>query len=126
MARPPATAHHRRTARRLGYGPPPGYGPTTGLRPATRIRACAGLRHRRRTIGPPPGSRSLKPGIIPLRPLTLSDIFNGAVGYIRANPKATLGLTAIVVVVMQIVTRIAFFGPLAALRQVREPTGPAS
>ena len=57
---------------------------------------------------------ALKPGIIPLRPLSLSDIFNGAVGYIRTNPKATLGLSALVVVVMQIITRIAFFGPLAA------------
>lgn len=35
-------------------------------------------------------------------------------GYVRANPKATLGLTAIVVVVVQIVTKVAFFGPLAA------------
>lgn len=57
---------------------------------------------------------AVKPGIIPLRPLTLGDIFNGAVGYVRANPKATLGLTAIVVVIMQIVTKVAFFGPLAA------------
>lgn len=46
--------------------------------------------------------------------MTLGDIFNGAVGYIRANPKATLGLTAIVVVSMQIITKFAFFGPLAA------------
>ncbi|WP_261864883.1 hypothetical protein, partial [Mycobacterium montefiorense] len=55
-----------------------------------------------------------KPGIIPLRPLSLSDIFNGAVGYIRTNPKATLGLTAIVVVVMQIISLIATVGPVAA------------
>lgn len=52
----------------------------------------------------------LKPGIIPLRPLTLGDIFNGAVGYIRANPKATLGLTAIVVIAMQIITKAAVLG----------------
>nr|VTO96024.1 hypothetical protein BIN_B_01307 [Mycobacterium riyadhense] len=56
----------------------------------------------------------MKPGIIPLRPLTLSDIFNGAVGYIRANPKATLGLTAIVVVIMQVITLAATLGPLVA------------
>jgi len=64
--------------------------------------------------GPPPGygPPPYKPGIIPLRPLTLSEIFNGAVGYIRTNPKATLGLTAVVVVVMQIITLIAFTGPL--------------
>ncbi|OIN78274.1 DUF3824 domain-containing protein [Mycobacterium malmoense] len=84
------------------YGPPPGYGSPFGY-------------------GPPPGSQygppvpgAVKPGIIPLRPLTLSDIFNGAVGYIRANPGPTLGLTAMVVVVMQIVSLVATLGPLAA------------
>ena len=65
--------------------------------------------------GPPPGygPPPYKPGIIPLRPLTLSEIFNGGVGYIRTNPKATLGLTAAVVVVMQVFTLITFTGPLA-------------
>jgi hypothetical protein len=61
---------------------------------------------------------AVKPGIIPLRPLTLSDIFNGAVGYIRANPKATLGLTATVVVLMQIVSLLATLGPLAAYDRI--------
>lgn len=84
-----------------GYPPPPGYGAPPGYGPPP-------------TFGPPPGYGTVKPGIIPLRPLTLGDIFNGAVGYVRANPKATLGLTAIVVVVMQIITKVAFFGPLAA------------
>jgi hypothetical protein len=51
--------------------------------------------------------------------LTLSDIFNGAVGYIRANPKATLGLTAIVVVIMQIITLVATIGPLTAASRLR-------
>ncbi|MBU3750875.1 MAG: hypothetical protein FGM52_10570 [Mycobacterium sp.] len=37
--------------------------------------------------------------MIALRPLSLSDIFNGAVGYVRANPKPTLGLTTVVVLV---------------------------
>jgi hypothetical protein len=61
---------------------------------------------------------ALKPGIIPLRPLTLSDIFNGAVGFIRANPRATLGLTAMVVVVMQLISMLATFGPLAAYGRI--------
>ncbi|WP_144208382.1 hypothetical protein [Mycobacterium tilburgii] len=95
-----------------GYGPPPGYGPRYGLQPG---------------YGAPPGygaapgygpaqqiPDAIKPGIIPLRPLTLSDIFNGTVGYIRTNPKATLGLTAIVVMLMQIVSLIATVGPVAA------------
>jgi hypothetical protein len=67
----------------------------------------------------------LKPGIIPLRPLTLSEIFNGSVGYIRANPKATLGLTAMVVVVMQIISLAATVGPLATYRvSTDQPDGP--
>jgi hypothetical protein len=52
--------------------------------------------------------------VIPLRPLSLSDIFNGAVAYIRANPKATLGLTTIVVVATQIIALILQAAPLAA------------
>lgn len=90
-----------------GYPPPPGYGVPPGYGPPPGYGAP-------RTYGSPPGYGTVKPGIIPLRPLTLGDIFNGAVGYVRANPKATLGLTAIVVVIMQIITKVAFFGPLAA------------
>ena len=60
-------------------------------------------------------SVALRPGIIPLRPLTLSDIFNGAVIYIRTNPKATLGLTTVVVVVSQVIVLALQAGPLAAL-----------
>jgi hypothetical protein len=54
-----------------------------------------------------------KPGVIPLRPLSLSDIFNGAVAYIRANPKATLGLTTVVVVAAQLLALALTVGPLA-------------
>ena len=71
---------------------PPGYGPLPG----------------------PPYGQAAKPGIIPLRPLTLSEIFNGAVGYVRSNPRATLGLTAIVVVLMNLITLVATLSPLAA------------
>ena len=67
---------------------------------------------------PPPGygvaPPALKPGVIPLRPLTLTDILNGAIAYIRANPKATLGLTTVVVVIAQIISLILQVGPLAA------------
>ena len=61
---------------------------------------------------------ALKPGVIPLRPLSLSDIFDGAVAYIRANPKATLGLTTVVVVAAQILTLILQVGPLAVTGQL--------
>ncbi|BBY19140.1 hypothetical protein MLIT_47320 [Mycolicibacterium litorale] len=78
-----------------GY-PPPGYQP--GYPPPPQGYSPAGV---------------LKPGVIPLRPLGLSDIFNGAVNYIRRNPKATLGLTAIVVVTAQLIALILqILGPL--------------
>ena len=56
-----------------------------------------------------------KPGIIPLRPLSLGDLFNGAVGYIRANPKASLGLTTVVVVITQILALILQLGPIISM-----------
>lgn len=82
-----------------GY-PPPGYGPPQLTGP-----------YGSPPMGLPP---ALKPGIIPLRPLSLSDIFNASVAYIRANPKATLGLTTIVVVVAQVLALLIQVGPLAA------------
>jgi hypothetical protein len=96
-----------------GYGPPPGYSgyPPPGYQ----------------VPGYPPGypvaPMDLKPGVIPLRPLSLSDIFNGAVLYVRRNPKATLGLTAIVVVIAQVLGLILQVGPLAALGQLSELRG---
>ncbi|GAA2229572.1 hypothetical protein GCM10010413_27960 [Promicromonospora sukumoe] len=51
--------------------------------------------------GPVPGYRPAadKPGIVPLRPLTLGELYDGAFGAVRHNPAVTLGLTAIIVVV---------------------------
>lgn len=74
-----------------GYAayPPPGYGgyPPPGYPPPG--------------YGPPGNTVGWgwKPGVIPLGPLSLSEIFNGAIGYIRANPKATLGLTTVIVAI---------------------------
>ncbi|GLX98486.1 hypothetical protein [Herbidospora sp. NBRC 101105] len=62
------------------------------------------------------GAPVLKPGIIPLRPLQMSDMYNGAVSFIRANPKATLGLSALVVTVAEIITlaiQLPMFGAVA-------------
>lgn len=43
-----------------------------------------------------------KPGIVPLRPLQLGDILDGAVKAIRFNPKSMVGLSAIVLAVFLI------------------------
>ncbi len=37
-----------------------------------------------------------QPGVVPLRPLTLGDILGGALQTVRANPKATVGIAAVV------------------------------
>ncbi|MCH9730464.1 MAG: hypothetical protein K0U84_12460 [Actinomycetia bacterium] len=103
-----------------GYGtpgyPPPGYG-TPGYPPAGY--GTPGY--------PPPGYGTLppaiKPGVVPLRPLSLSDMFNGAVAYIRANPKATLGLATIVVVATQLLTLVASLLPFAFTGQLAQAMG---
>ncbi|UJP39517.1 hypothetical protein [Cellulomonas palmilytica] len=66
-----------------GYGPtPPGYGPTApGYGPAG---------------WQPPAAR---PGIIPLRPLNLGEILDGAFRAVRANPAVMFGLSFAVVAV---------------------------
>ena len=100
-----------------GYGaPPPGYGAPGGYPPPGYPPPGYPPPGYPPPGYPPPGygaPPALKPGVIPLRPLSLSDIFNGAVGYIRANPKATLGLTTIVVLAAQLLTLVLTIGPFA-------------
>ena len=61
--------------------------------------------------GPPPpgpgpryGTAAPKPGVIPLRPLGLGEILDGSFATIRRNPKATLGIAAIVVTISAVIT----------------------
>ena len=104
-----------------GYFPPPSYPPhgyvpypPPSYPPAAGYGFPSGY-----GTAPPRGFGIRAPGIIPLRPLSLTDIFNGAASYIRTNVKATLGLTAIVVVSTQIITLIGTAGPLAAATRLR-------
>lgn len=55
-----------------------------------------------------PGYRPLaaRPGIIPLRPLGLGEIYDGAFGAIRRNPKVMLGVVALVIAVATIIATI--------------------
>jgi hypothetical protein len=48
-----------------------------------------------------------QPGSIPLRPLNVGDLFNGAFAAIRANPGVMIGFTAVIVVLSQLVTFLA-------------------
>ena len=53
--------------------------------------------------GPPGMQVAHKPGAIPLRPLVLSDIFDGAFRIIRYNPRATIGAAVLVSAVAMVV-----------------------
>jgi hypothetical protein len=41
----------------------------------------------------------VKPGVVPLRPLALGELLDGAVGVLRGYPRPTLGMSAVVAVV---------------------------
>src|SRR6266851_3911479 len=72
-----------------GYGQPgygqPGYGPARGAWPTHAPSAP-------------------KPGVIPLRPLVVGEILDGAFSSIRQNPKATLGLSAILLTITGVIS----------------------
>lgn len=89
-----------------GWAPPPGYGqpPPPGYgQPPQWGQPQWGQ----------PQWGAPKPGIVPLRPLGLGEILDGAFGIIREYPAVTLGLSAIVVTVANVLNfavRVADFG----------------
>ncbi|SOD73100.1 hypothetical protein SAMN05892883_2395 [Jatrophihabitans sp. GAS493] len=77
------------------YSPPPGYnGPAGG--------GYGGAPHLNQYYA----QMAPKPGSIPLRPLGVGDILDGSFRTIRRNPKATLGLSAIIAVLQVAVVAI--------------------
>jgi hypothetical protein len=92
------------------YGPPPGHQPGYGQPPGSQPG------YGPPGYGPPgygqlpggawaPGTPSApKPGVIPLRPLVVGEILDGAFSSIRQNPKATLGLSAILMTIAGVIT----------------------
>lgn len=85
-----------------GYGQPPGqsgWGPPPGQ--AGHGQAGYGQ--------PPPGSwaanqQAPKPGLIPLRPIAVGEILDGAFSSIRKNPKATLSISAILATILGVIS----------------------
>lgn len=65
----------------------------------------------------PPPQLFLKPGVIPLRPLGLGEILDGALTTVRRNPAATLGVAAVVSSAIQLAQFGLLAGPLAATRR---------
>ncbi|TWF76765.1 hypothetical protein FHX44_112660 [Pseudonocardia hierapolitana] len=90
-----------------GYGQPSWYG-----QPAYGPPGYGAFGYGQPTaFGPPPyggasGGQAPRPGIVPLRPLAVGDLLAGAVGYIRADPLPTIGVTAAVMVVTHVIQLI--------------------
>ncbi|MGE5763627.1 MAG: hypothetical protein ACM3ZF_07075, partial [Mycobacterium leprae] len=70
----------------------------------------------------PPWRADAKPGVVPLRPLAVGEILDGAFTMIRREPRLTLGLAAGVVVVELVVTALvgALLGDVGAAFGVRD------
>ena len=77
--------------------PPPGYGaPPPGSGPPA-------WQH----LPPEQLARMHQPGVVPLRPLTVGDVFDGALQTMRRNPQATIGAALVVLAVLLIPSLLA-------------------
>ena len=63
-----------------------------------------------------------KPGIIPLRPLSVGEILDGAFTAMRRNPMATLGFSAIVMTVYGVIVSGTSIALTHLVRGVQQPT----
>ena len=84
--------------------PPPGSAPTDRPQPGWPPAGAAAPGGQHGAPYAVPLGRPLhKPGTVPLRPLTLADFFDGAFSTIRRNPKATIGVGALVTTAFMLV-----------------------
>ena len=118
------------------YPPPPGWSaPSQPSAPAPYGQA-----------GPPPPrpqamGAAHKPGAIPLRPLSIGDMYDAAFKIIRFNPRATVGSAVLVAAIAMAIPLLAtaalgaaldlsatgdLFRRRTAVRPSRMPTWPAS
>ncbi len=101
-----------------GYGAQPGYGAQQGY--AAPQAPAYGAQP---TYGAQPGYNAQpgasgysttnrwgwqsKPGIIPLRPLTIGDLFSGAFEAIRSNPKVLFGFTIVIMLFVSLIASVS-------------------
>ena len=104
-----------------GTPPPPSYGaqppPSYGAGPAPSWgQPAPQWGYGQQPGGGPPGYAQPappKPGVVPLRPLALGEILDGAVQTIRQNPKVMLGLSAIVNLALTVIVVLLQIGNLS-------------
>jgi hypothetical protein len=105
-----------------GYGQPgpgqpgyqqPGYGQSGYRQPGPGNSGYGPPGSGQSAYGQPPsgqrpryGEAAPKPGVIPLRPLGVGEILDGAFASIRRNPKAILGLAAVVMTMSAVISAV--------------------
>jgi len=93
-----------------GYGAQPGYGTQQGYGGqqgyASSQPGASGYSMNANQWG-----WEAKPGIIPLRPLTIGDLMSGSFAAIRQNPKILFGFTMAVMAVISLLTMVTSFLP---------------
>jgi hypothetical protein len=105
--------------------PPPGYGPGIPGGPPPGAMPPGAMPHGAMPPGPmPPRPDAPKPGIIPLRPLRVSDLLDGAITYMRRNVRAVIGLSLIVSLLSQCLVAVTSYFSLGDLMRVApDPNG---
>jgi hypothetical protein len=66
-----------------------------------------------------------KPGVVPLRPLGLGEILDGAISYIRRDPKTVLGISAVISLVIALFQFIALAATASSFALGAAATTPA-
>jgi hypothetical protein len=74
----------------------------------------------------PPPPPTIKPGVIPLRPLALGEIIDGAITTMRRYPKLIIGAAAVVAAITQIVGLLVQLPFLADLSTALDPSAAPS
>jgi hypothetical protein len=115
-----------------GYGQPghgqPGYGQAGYGQPGYGQQPGHGQAGDGRQAGyGPPGQwasppRAPKPGVIPLRPLGVGEILDGAFTSIRRNPRATLGIAVVLLTVSGVITTAVTLALVNAAGPVNLPS----
>ncbi|MEO3936106.1 glycerophosphoryl diester phosphodiesterase membrane domain-containing protein [Dermatophilaceae bacterium Soc4.6] len=80
-----------------GFGPPPGPPTDTGPSRPPSYLPPGGLSSRHPGAQRPLLTNAHKPGIIPLRPLSVADLLDGAAKHVRRSPGPILGATLVTV-----------------------------
>ncbi len=88
------------------YAPPGAPYPPTGAPYAPPGGGYGATPYRANPYGAayPPPAAAPKPGVVPLRPLGVGEVLDGAITTIRRHPRITIGLAAMVVTVQQVIS----------------------